>query len=131
MENLLYCYLALFFLTIFINIKLLNHHNKNLPPSPFSLPIIGLLHLPKQTLYKIVQTLSLQYGPIRYLKFGSRSILVLSSPSVVEECLIKNDIVFANCPPQWLVSILLTINSTTPVWAPNDLVKNFSQGGEN
>ncbi|XP_075633919.1 cytochrome P450 81C13-like isoform X2 [Castanea sativa] len=113
----LYFYLALILSTVFI-IKLLNrHHNKNLPPSPFSLPIIGHLHLLKQPLHKTLETLSLKYGPILSLKFGSRSILIVSSPSAVEECFTKNDIIFAN-RPQTMAGDRLTYNCTAPVWAP-------------
>ncbi|KAK4599282.1 hypothetical protein RGQ29_009370 [Quercus rubra] len=116
MEN-FYLYLALILSTVFFIIKLLNHRNKNLPPSPFSLPIIGHLHLLKQPLHQTLETLSLQYGPILSLKFGSRSILVVSSPSAVEECFTKNDIIFAN-RPQTMSGDRLTYNCTAPVWAP-------------
>ncbi|XP_023929504.1 cytochrome P450 81C13 [Quercus suber] len=115
MEN-FYFYLALILSIVFI-FKLLNHHNKNLPPSPFSLPIIGHLHLLKQPLHRTLETLSLQYGPILSLKFGSRSILVVSSPSAVEEFFTKNDITFAN-RPQTIAGDRLTYNCTAPVWAP-------------
>ena len=116
MEN-FYFYLALILPTFFI-IKLLNrHHNKNLPPSPFSLPIIGHLHLLKQPLHQTLETISLQYGPILSLKFGSRFILVVSSPSAVEERFTKNDITFAN-RPRTMAGQHLTDNSTVPVWAP-------------
>nr|XP_023929503.1 cytochrome P450 81D11-like isoform X2 [Quercus suber]POE89356.1 isoflavone 2'-hydroxylase [Quercus suber] len=113
----LYFYLALILSTVFIIKLLIRHHNKNLPPSPFSLPIIGHLHLLKQPLHKTLETLSLQYGPILSLKLGSRSILVVSSPSVVEECFTKNDTIFAN-RPQTMAGDRLTYNCTAPVWAP-------------
>ncbi|KAM3710301.1 hypothetical protein ACJW31_01G018800 [Castanea mollissima] len=116
MEN-FYLYFALILSTVFFITKLLNHHNKNLPPSPFSLPIIGHLHLLKLPLHQTLETLSLQYGPILSLKFGSRSILVVSSPSAVEECFTKNDIVFAN-RPQSIAGDRLSSNSTALVWAP-------------
>ncbi|KAM4121625.1 hypothetical protein ACB094_01G019900 [Castanea mollissima] len=116
MEN-FYLYFALILSTVFFITKLLNHHNKNLPPSPFSLPIIGHLHLLKLPLHQTLETLSLQYGPILSLKFGSRSILVISSPSAVEECFTKNDIVFAN-RPQSIAGDRLSSNSTALVWAP-------------
>ncbi|KAE8100109.1 hypothetical protein FH972_018036 [Carpinus fangiana] len=117
MEN-FYSYLA-FFLSVFfiIIIKLVNSHNQKLPPTPFSLPIIGHAQLLKQQLYQTLDTLSLQYGPILYLKLGSRSILVLSSPSLVEECFTKNDIIFAN-RPRTMAGDHFTYNSTAPVWAP-------------
>jgi hypothetical protein len=52
-----------------------------------------------------------------YLKFGSRSILVLSSPSLVEECFTKNDVIFAN-RPRTMAGDHFTYNLTSPVWAP-------------
>ncbi|KAB1220296.1 Isoflavone 2'-hydroxylase [Morella rubra] len=115
MEN-FYCYLA-FFLSVVLIIKIVFHRNLNSPPSPFSLPIIGHLHLLKPPLYKALETLSLQYGPILSLKFGSRSFLVVSSPSAVEECFTKNDIVFAN-RPRTMAGDRLTYNLTALVWAP-------------
>ncbi|KAJ0024371.1 hypothetical protein Pint_08690 [Pistacia integerrima] len=72
---------------------------KNLPPTPFpTLPIIGHLYLLKQPLYRTLSKISARYGPIPLLKFGSRRVLLVSSPSVAEECLTKNDITFANRP---------------------------------
>ena len=105
------------FSIIFI-VKILNHRNKNLPPSPFSLPIIGHLHLlNKQPLHQALHTLSSHYGTILSLKLGFRSILVVSSPSAVEERFTKNDITFAN-RPRTMAGQHLTYNSTVLVWAP-------------
>ncbi|XP_076960251.1 cytochrome P450 81Q32-like [Bidens hawaiensis] len=70
----------------------------NLPPSPPSLPIIGHLHLIKGHVHRVLQHLSSKYGPIMALRFGSRPILVITSPSAVKECFTKNDIVLANRP---------------------------------
>ncbi|KAG6626454.1 cytochrome P450 81C13-like [Carya illinoinensis] len=115
MEN-LFSYLAFFFFIILI-IKLLYHRNPNLPPSPFSLPIIGHFHLLKQPVFKSLETLSLKYGPVLFLKFGSRPVLVVSSPSAVEECLSKNDIIFAN-RPRTMAGDILTYNSIVLAWTP-------------
>ncbi|KAB2040706.1 hypothetical protein ES319_D02G102100v1 [Gossypium barbadense] len=115
MEN-LYHYLVII-LFILLTIKLLIHKTKNLPPSPFSLPIIGHLHLIKNPLYQSLATLLSKYGPVLYLKFGCRHVLVLSSPSAVEECLTKNDTIFAN-RPRTMAGDLMTYNYTTFVWAP-------------
>ncbi|KAJ9670580.1 hypothetical protein PVL29_026863 [Vitis rotundifolia] len=70
-----------------------------LPPSPPAIPILGHLHLLlKQPIHRHQQTLSQKYGPIFSLRFGSRLLVIISSPSTVEECFTKNDIVFANRP---------------------------------
>ncbi|GMI91111.1 cytochrome P450, family 81, subfamily K, polypeptide 2 [Hibiscus trionum] len=115
MENLRYYFCAIFF--IFLTIKLLTKRKQNLPPSPFSLPIIGHLHLLNFPLYKSLATLFAKYGPILYLRVGSRRILVVSSPSAVEECLGKNDIIFAN-RPQTMAGDILMYNRRSYVWAP-------------
>ncbi|KAB1220300.1 Cytochrome P450 81D1 [Morella rubra] len=111
-----YSYLA-FLLTVVYIIKLLSRRNLNSPPSPFCWPIIGHLHLLRPPLYKALETLSLRYGPILSLKLGCRSFLVVSSPSVVEECFTKNDIVFAN-RPRTMAGERLAYNLTSPVVAP-------------
>lgn len=90
---------------------------KNLPPSPPSLPILGHLHLAKKPLYRALAKISNKYGPILYLRFGSRPVLVVSDPSLAEECLNKNDIIFAN-RPQLFFGKTLGINYTSIVWAP-------------
>ncbi|KAB5556994.1 hypothetical protein DKX38_007903 [Salix brachista] len=46
------------------------------------------------------------------LRLGPRPVLVVSSPSAVEECFTKNDIVFAN-RPQFLAGKFLHYNNTT------------------
>ncbi|KAF5468165.1 hypothetical protein F2P56_012341 [Juglans regia] len=116
MENLM-SYAAFSFLISIVIIKLVYKHNRNAPPSPFSLPIIGHLHLLKPPLYQTLQALSLQYGPILSLKFGSRSCIVISSSSAVEECFTKNDIIFAN-RPHTMAGDILTYNLNAPAWAP-------------
>ncbi|XP_021283657.1 cytochrome P450 81D11-like [Herrania umbratica] len=115
MEN-LYQYLGIIFF-IFLTIKLSTHRKQNLPPSPFALPIVGHLHLIKSPLYQSLETLSSKYGPVLFLRFGCRRVLVVSSPSAVEECFNKNDIIFAN-RPRTMAGDLLTYNYVSFVWAP-------------
>ncbi|KAJ8769385.1 hypothetical protein K2173_002589 [Erythroxylum novogranatense] len=69
---------------------------KNLPPSPPGLPIIGHLHLQEPPMYLTYYNLAKKYGPIFSLRFGSRTVVVVSSTSTIEECFTKNDIVLAN-----------------------------------
>jgi isoflavone 2'-hydroxylase len=101
MEDMLLLYSSLSLLVVAIAFKLiyLRTRTKHLPPSPRSLPIIGHLHLLKKTPHRTLHHLSQKYGQIYSLRFGSRLVVVLSSPSAVEECFTKNNIGFANHPP--------------------------------
>ncbi|XP_019156462.1 PREDICTED: cytochrome P450 81D11-like [Ipomoea nil] len=70
----------------------------NFPPTPFALPILGHLHLLKPPPHRALQALSQKYGAVVHLRFGSRPVVVVSSPSAVEQCFTTNDIIFANRP---------------------------------
>ncbi|KAF4349326.1 hypothetical protein G4B88_003158 [Cannabis sativa] len=72
--------------------------DKNLPPSPPSYPILGHLHLLKPPIHRTFRDLSRKYGAILLLRLGTRRIVVITSPSIVEECFTKNDVVLANRP---------------------------------
>ncbi|GFP82747.1 isoflavone 2'-hydroxylase [Phtheirospermum japonicum] len=91
---------------------------QKLPPSPpFSLPLIGHLYLFKPPLHRTLAKISNKYGPILLLRFGSRPVLIVSSPSAAEECFTKNDVVFAN-RPRLLAGKHIGYNYTNLVWAP-------------
>ncbi|KAI4337020.1 hypothetical protein L6164_015482 [Bauhinia variegata] len=85
------------FIILFLILKRRSDHKK-LPPSPPALPAIGHLHLLKQPLHRSLHKLTQKYGHVLILRFGIRKVLVVSSPSAVEECFTKNDIIFANRP---------------------------------
>ncbi|KAK7312163.1 hypothetical protein VNO77_35824 [Canavalia gladiata] len=89
--------LLLFIFLCKLNLKRERKHT-NLPPSPVALPILGHLHLIKEPLHRTLHNLTSKYGHIFYLRLGTRNIVVVSSPSAVEECFTKNDITFANRP---------------------------------
>ncbi|OVA01011.1 Cytochrome P450 [Macleaya cordata] len=121
MEILYYIFLAasLFVLsnTLLLVIRRSKKKKKNqLPPSPQAFPVIGHLHLLKKPLYQTLTTISKQYSPILSLRFGSRPVLVVSSPSMAEECLSKNDVVFAN-RPRLMIGKYLGQDYTTVAWA--------------
>nr|GEV52276.1 isoflavone 2'-hydroxylase-like [Tanacetum cinerariifolium] len=50
------------------------------------------------------------------LRFGSRRVLLVSSPSISEQCFTKNDVIFAN-RPNWLYGKILGANYTHVAWA--------------
>ncbi|KAJ8747976.1 hypothetical protein K2173_012949 [Erythroxylum novogranatense] len=85
---------------------------RKLPPSPPARPIIGHLHLLRQPVHRSLHELSLKYGEILFLRYGSRKVLLVSSISAAEECFTKHDLVFAN-RPQSLAGKHLNYNSTT------------------
>ncbi|XP_058222410.1 cytochrome P450 81Q32-like isoform X2 [Rhododendron vialii] len=72
--------------------------HKNLPPSPPRIPILGHFHLLKKPFHHALHNLSQKYGPVFFLWLGWRPVLVISTPSAIEECFTKNDIIFANRP---------------------------------
>lgn len=112
-------YFFIFFLVSFLYLfrPLFLRIFQNLPPSPpLSLPVLGHLYLFKKPLHHTLAKISQKYGPILLLQFGSRPVLVVSSPSAAEECLTKNDVVFAN-RPRLLAGKHLGYNYTTLVWA--------------
>ncbi|KAD3067380.1 hypothetical protein E3N88_35260 [Mikania micrantha] len=87
--------ISLFFL---IKFKTPNKR-RNLPPSPPSLPLIGHFHLlTKWPVHRVLHHLASKYGPVMSLRFGSKPVVVITSPSAAEECFTRNDIVLANRP---------------------------------
>ncbi|KAI3473234.1 hypothetical protein Pfo_030526 [Paulownia fortunei] len=87
--------LALYSITLHLLNKL-----RNLPPSPFpALPFIGHIYLLKKPFHRSLSEVSRRYGPALFLRLGSRPVLLISSPSLAEECFSKkNDVIFANRP---------------------------------
>lgn len=112
----IFLYIPLFVMLYMLTGQLL-HKIRNLPPTPFpSLPIIGHLHLLKKPIYRTLADISNRYGPVVFLRFGSRKVLVVSSPSAVEECLTKNDVIFAN-RPRLIITKWFGYNNTNLVWS--------------
>ncbi|KAL7154992.1 hypothetical protein ABFS83_03G042900 [Erythranthe nasuta] len=121
-------FLHLLFLLAFlytVGSFLLRKLRKYPPSPPLSLPIIGHLYLFKKPLHRTLANLSDKYGPVMLLQFGSRAVLHVSSPTAAEECLTRNDAVFAN-RPRLLAGKHLGYNYTTIAWAPyGDHLRNL------
>ncbi|KDP41667.1 hypothetical protein JCGZ_16074 [Jatropha curcas] len=86
--------------------------SKKFPPSPPARPVIGHLHMLKQPIHRTLHQLSEKYGDILFLRYGTRKVLLISSPSAAEECFTRNDIIFAN-RPRSLAGKYLNYDSTT------------------
>ncbi|WRX31432.1 Cytochrome P450 - like 10 [Theobroma cacao] len=107
-----------FFLALYAVSTHIIHKIRNLPPTPFpALPVIGHLHLLEKPLHRSLSEISKRHGPILLLQLGSRYVLHVSSPSIAEECLTKNDIMFAN-RPYLLVGKHFGYNHTSLLWTP-------------
>ena len=119
METSIYhCFL--FFIFLYLLSKYLVHTKRNIPPSPgLSLPVIGHLYLLKKPLHRNLANLSSKYGPVLFIQFGSRPVVLVSSPSAAEECFTKNNVIFAN-RPRLLSGKHLGYNYTTLVRASYD-----------
>ncbi|KAJ4961698.1 hypothetical protein NE237_021608 [Protea cynaroides] len=111
--------LVLFFFSTKLLLQKKSSNHLNLPPSPLGArPIIGHLHLMKNPLlHRTLHKLAEQYGSIFCLQLGTRSVVVVTSLSAIEECFTKNDIIFAN-RPQLLTGKYLSYNHTTIGSAP-------------
>jgi cytochrome P450 len=70
----------------------------NLPPGPWTLPVIGSLHhliaggLPHHAMRRLAH----KYGPVMMLRLGEVPALVLSSPEAAQEALKTQDLAFAD-----------------------------------
>ncbi|KAK7359573.1 hypothetical protein VNO77_01534 [Canavalia gladiata] len=109
-----FLYYSLFSLTFILTFKFLLQRKKlkNIPPCPPTFPIIGNLHLIKPPLHRSLRSLSQKYGHIFSLWFGSRFVVVISSPTLAQECFTTYDIVLAN-RPRFLTGKYLFYNYTS------------------
>ncbi|XP_078165457.1 isoflavone 3'-hydroxylase-like [Carex rostrata] len=90
--------LSIALLIVFAKFVLSYTNTRKLPPSPPVLPFIGHLYLFKKPLHHTLSRISQRYGPITFLRFGSRPVYVISSPLLAEECFTTHDLALANRP---------------------------------
>ncbi|KAJ1266033.1 hypothetical protein BS78_08G120100 [Paspalum vaginatum] len=71
-------------------------------PSPPALPVIGHLHLLKKPLHRSLAALAARYGEggagLLLLRFGSKPVLLVTSPAVADECFTVHDVALADRP---------------------------------
>ncbi|KAF5748420.1 Cytochrome P450 superfamily protein isoform 1 [Tripterygium wilfordii] len=119
MEVLSWAILALSLLAIhtLLSIIFTSPRQSKLPPGPKPWPIIGNFNLigplPHQSLHK----LSLRYGALMQLKFGSYPVVVASSADMAKQILKTNDQIFAS-RPKTAAGKYTTYNFQNITWAP-------------
>ncbi|KAL1830988.1 hypothetical protein ACET3Z_000639 [Daucus carota] len=72
---------------------------RNLPPGPKGLPIIGHLHLLGKNPHQDLQKLSEKHGPIMSMRLGFVPNIIVSSPDAAKLFLKTHDLNFASRPP--------------------------------
>lgn len=77
---------------IFLILQSVSFKRKNLPPGPFPWPIIGNIpHVIGTKPHILVSNLAKKYGPLMFLRMGSRAVVFGSSPAVALEILKTHD----------------------------------------
>ncbi|KAE9617532.1 hypothetical protein Lal_00034786 [Lupinus albus] len=107
----------------------------NLPPGPPGWPFVGnLFQFAKsgKPFYEYVNENRLKYGPIFSLKFGTRTMIIISNEKLIHEALIEKGATFASRPRETPTRVIFsenkfTVNASTygPVW--RSLRKNMVQ----
>ncbi|KAL1568308.1 unspecific monooxygenase [Salvia divinorum] len=71
---------------------------RNPPPSPQKLPLVGNLHQIGSFPHKALHSFSRRYGPLMLLHFGRVPVLVASSAEAAREIMKTQDLTFSNRP---------------------------------
>lgn len=100
-ETAIVCLLVVVVLLVLTNLMMRHWKISNiaarrekLPPGPKQLPIVGNLHQVGELPHIYFHKLSLRYGPLLFLRFGSTPVLVVSSSSMARKFFIDNDLLF-------------------------------------
>jgi cytochrome P450 len=111
-----------FLLLLFKIVKRWNTSNNsitNLPPGPWTLPLIGNIHqiirhsLPHHSLKNLAE----KYGPLMHIKLGEVPYIIVSSPEMAKEILKTHDLTFCD-RPKLLLSTIWSYNNTDIIFSP-------------
>jgi len=91
----------------------------NLPPGPWTLPVIGSLHhlVTSPSIQRAMRTLAQKHGPLMTLRLGEVPAMVVSSPAAVQEVMKTHDVAFADRPLNATFSTL-TFDGNDLAFAP-------------
>ncbi|KAJ3696632.1 hypothetical protein LUZ61_000337 [Rhynchospora tenuis] len=81
-----------------IIIYLLKPKDRGLPPGPWTLPIIGHLHLLRSPMHRTLHELTTRYGPLIQLRLGSSLCIATGSVDMAREVLKTHDTSFSERP---------------------------------
>nr|XP_043637501.1 cytochrome P450 Tp4149-like [Erigeron canadensis] len=76
----------------------LSKNKKNLPPSPWKLPLIGNLHQLGPSLHRSLMDMAKKHGPLMLVHVGSVPMLVATSVEASQLILKTHDLIFCNRP---------------------------------
>lgn len=70
----------------------------NLPPGPWTLPVIGSLHhlVTSPNIYRAMRMLAQKHGDLMTLRLGMAPAMVVSSPAGAQEVMKTHDVTFAD-----------------------------------
>ncbi|KAF8722930.1 hypothetical protein HU200_022068 [Digitaria exilis] len=91
----------------------------NLPPGPWTLPVIGSIHhlVTSPVIYRGMRDLAQKHGPLMMLRLGEVPTVVASSPEAAQAITKTHDITFADRHLNATIDVL-TYNGTDLVFAP-------------
>ncbi|RVW54501.1 Flavonoid 3',5'-hydroxylase 2 [Vitis vinifera] len=89
----------LFFITRFFICSLFPKPSRKLPPGPRGWPLLGALLLLGNMPHVALAKMAKRYGPVMFLKMGTSSMVVASTPEAARAFLKTLDINFSNRPP--------------------------------
>ncbi|KAG4982580.1 hypothetical protein JHK82_027432 [Glycine max] len=114
--GLLFIWLAsIFILRVILFTK--SRIKSRLPPSPRALPVLGHLYLLTKLPHQAFHNISIRYGPLVYLLFGSKPCVLVSSPEMARQCLKTHETCFLNRPKRTNLDYI-TYGSSDFVLAP-------------
>ncbi|KAH6809291.1 hypothetical protein C2S51_027074 [Perilla frutescens var. frutescens] len=119
MQLLILLSIALPLILIYLLHKKRNSEKTLVPPGPPGLPLIGNLHQlgDASTRHSYLWRLSMKYGPILQMKFGSVPVIVISSAKLAKEVLKTQDFAFCS-RPKLLGQHRLSYNGSDVAFSP-------------